>query len=619
MEKRTRTAAVSLAYIAAVGILLLIANIASYRFFYRFDTTREDRFTLSQGSKRLVCEGLNQDLTVEVYVTKGLAKTDIFIQDLTDLLDEYQNASYKKKDGSKSPASKFKYTIIEPKTEDEKKAAKDAGLTEQLLGEGSETSDQATVATGFMGFVLKYGSEKDVIPFWPPDSTQGIEFFITNKIRELRDRADKIETKFGLITGKDELKISDNNIAPGGQPFNLQQIFQQYFPFYKFEDVDLQNGDAEINQELVGIIITQPTKDFTEKELRRIDEFLMRGNKAAVFYTSAVNLKASDPTMKATLNSHGLEKLFDGYGVEMKREAILDFGSSFRLPAQTNTGDQIWISAPGIVQVTYDDDDEATRQLDNKFAPFFRMTEIGFPFPSPLVPHADKQPKATLKVVARTSPRTSVDASDSVEMKYSNQWKETAPQEQKAIAISIEGQLTSAFAGKGDDMGIKPNAVTPEGLDSRILIVSSSQFLANPFARSGNPPPMPPQLQMMGQMPGDKELMMIARPYFEQTFRPLIFSFKNTLDWMANDADLIAVSAKMLGEPSLTYAAKKPKGDPNDNEETMKKKYEEYKKERADIQRTIQNSLIVLPALLFAIIGIVRWRLRESGRDRVQL
>ncbi len=634
MERRAKSAAETGIYLLIVAAILVFANVLSYGNFYRIDTTAQERFTLSLGSKRMVCEGLQSDLQVDVYVTRGLAKTDLFIQDLTDLLKEYEAASYKRADGSASPPSKFKFTIIEPKTEEEKEAAKKEGLTEQLLGEGSETSDQATLATGFMGFVLKYGNEKEIIPFWPPDSTQGVEFFLSNKIRELRDRADKIETKFGLITGHDEIKISDNVLAPGNQPFNLKQIFDEYFPFYKFEDVDLQNGDAEINQELVGVIITQPQKPYTEKELRRIDEFLMRGNKAAVFMVSAVNLKPNDKDMKATLNTHGLEKLLEGYGIEMKREAALDFGQAFRQAGVTPMGQQVWVLNPGVPMLVDDGSaEENEKQIDTSFPTFFRMTQIALPFPSPLVAHPEKQPRANFRVVARTSERTSVDAGESIALKHSTEWRETAPQERKVIGLAVEcpedkdkkqdcsnGSLTSAFAGKpGDNMGIAAPAETPAGKPSRVLVLSSSQFLANPFARSGNPPPMPPQLQMMGQMGGDRELQFIANEYSKTAFRPLIFGFKGTLDWMANDPDLLAVNAKLLGEPTLNYSIKKPKAEANDTEETLKKKLEAYRQERAELQSKVQWTLILVPALMFAIFGIVRWRMREAGRDKMAL
>ena len=77
----------------------------------------------------------------------------------------------------------------------------------------------------------------------------------------------------------------------------MQSIIQQALPFYKLEDLDLKEGETEIDEGLVGLIITQPGKDFTDKELRRIDQFVMRG-RSLVVVAGAANLKASDSTMK---------------------------------------------------------------------------------------------------------------------------------------------------------------------------------------------------------------------------------------------------------------------------------------------------------------------------------
>jgi hypothetical protein len=123
---------------------------------------------------------------------------------------------------------------------------------------------------------------------------------------------------------------------------------------------------------------------------------------------------------------------------------------------------------------------------------------------------------------------------------------------------------------------------------------------------------------MMGPMGGDPELQMFARPYFENYFRPLVMSFKNTLDWMSGDADLIAVSAKLLGEPTLSYnSVAKPEYVENETPEEQEKKAEAYRQERVALQRRIQWTLIIIPALLFAGLGLLRWRMRESSRDKV--
>src|SRR5262249_49491214 len=151
--------------------------------------------------------GLKQDLQVDVYVTRGLPKYEAFIQDLSDLMGEYERAS----------AGKFHYAIIEPKTDKEKQDAKDAGLQEQIFQDVNETgADQATIGRGFMGISFKYGSEKEQIPVLAPEQGTGLEFWITNKIKEIKARNDNEYTKIGVITGKDEIKLSDQNLIAGG-------------------------------------------------------------------------------------------------------------------------------------------------------------------------------------------------------------------------------------------------------------------------------------------------------------------------------------------------------------------------------------------------------------------
>ena len=197
MEKRKKTAVESGVLILIVAAILVAVNALSALGMYaRSDVTKTEKFTLSKGSGNLL-RSMKQQLTVDAYVTQGLPKLDAFVRDLRDLLQEYKNAG----------GGKFDYTIIEPKDEDTKKKAKDAGLIEQPFGEASDTDEKAAVAQGFMGLVFKYGEQKDVIKFLPPDRTDGLEFWITNKIREIRDKGDDIQHKIGVLTGHDEIKL----------------------------------------------------------------------------------------------------------------------------------------------------------------------------------------------------------------------------------------------------------------------------------------------------------------------------------------------------------------------------------------------------------------------------
>src|SRR6516164_7779345 len=169
MERKAKAATESAFLLLVVAAILVAVNVLSALGMYRrVDTTKNERYTLSTGSGRLL-QSMKQTMLIDAYVTKGLPKLDAFVRDLRDLLQEYKDSS----------GGKFDYQIIEAKDEDQKKAAKDAGLQEQPFGEASDTEEKAAVTQGFMGLVFKYGAEKDAIKFLPPERSDGLEFWIT--------------------------------------------------------------------------------------------------------------------------------------------------------------------------------------------------------------------------------------------------------------------------------------------------------------------------------------------------------------------------------------------------------------------------------------------------------
>jgi ABC-type uncharacterized transport system involved in gliding motility auxiliary subunit len=256
-SQKRKAAAQTGAYLVIITAIVVVANLLSAGIYSRVDTTKNDRFTLSDGSGRLI-RSLKEPVQVDVYVKTGLAQLDTFVRDLKHLLQEYERAGQ----------GKFKYTIIEPDTDELKEKAREAGVQEQPFGEAKAKGDGASITQGFLGLVFKYGSEKGVIPTLQPGRGDGLEFFITNKIREIRDKNDDIKHRIGVIAGKEELKLTDDNLIPKqgqqGSP-NLQQIITQNFPFYTLEEVDLEGGQSPIDAELAGLILTQPGTDYAEK------------------------------------------------------------------------------------------------------------------------------------------------------------------------------------------------------------------------------------------------------------------------------------------------------------------------------------------------------------------
>ncbi|MFO0661614.1 MAG: Gldg family protein [Polyangiaceae bacterium] len=611
MEKKTRAVTESGIYLTVVAAILIVANVLSFGVFRRVDVTRNERFTLSKGSGHLV-SSLKKELRVKAYVTVGLAKLDAFVRDLDELMKEYERAS----------GGKFKYEKIIAKSDKEKEEAKGYGLQEAAFGESAETSeDQASIAQGYMGIVFLYGEEKDAIPFLQPEKTTGLEFWISNQIRSIRDKGDENYRRIGLISGHDEIKLVEQNLLPkeGRGGMSMQAVLGRALPFYKFEDVDLKGGDAEINAELDALLITQPGKEFTDKELRRIDQFMMRKQKSLMVFASAVNLKASDPKLSATLNTWGLEKLLSGYGVDMKKDVVLDWQTGVRIPVPTQSGQIVSIRAPAILQShSIPGLPEENQMVDSRWAGFFNLEELSFPFPSTLTINSSKQPEAKFRVVARTSMASWAESGDGpIELALKPNWQPKAPLEQRIIGVALEtgdkGKLKSAFGGGAQD-GIEIPAESAG--ENNVLVVSSAQFLANPFARAGNGTQMGGQMgMMMPPMGGDATLRQIGGSYAERFLTNTILGFKNTLDWATGDTDLIASSAKILGDPNLTYSdIDRPKLDANDDEKSIRAKDEEFRGRMKHVQNTVEIVLILAAPLLFAAFGIARWQMRERRR-----
>jgi ABC-type uncharacterized transport system involved in gliding motility auxiliary subunit len=611
-ERRRVVAAQTGLYLVVVLGIGVLVNILSYSGYnQRFDWTASERYTLSQGSAHLV-QSLQGEMNADFYVTRGLAQLDVFVDDVTDLLKEYEANS----------EGKFSFSIVETDSEESRKQAEEAGLQPMAFGqEGTaQESGKIELTQGFMGLVLKYGGEKGVMPQLHPSQLQGLEFWISNKIREVRDKEDDISYRIGVVTGKDELKLSDKNLVPRagqGQSPSIQDIMKQALPFYTIEEVDLGEGAEAIDKELAGLIITQPRKEYTKKELRRIDEFLMLGNKSLAVYVSAASLKPQDAAMDAELNLWGLEPLLEGYGLKLNKNLVFDFGGRFTIPVPAGMGRMQLIPYPGVA-VAQDDprfsEDEA--RLDAAFPPFFRMPQVAFPFPSSIELLRDKQPaEVELRAVARTTNAVGVHAEGNKELYPKTDWRIPQTDEQRIIAAVAEGKLKSAM-GKGD--GVEPNATAPE--PSRVLLVGSGLFLTNPFAYTGNGPELGGQFQMFGGVGGDKTLQSIANPYAQAYLTTTILSIKNTLDWMSGDQDLIAVSAKLLGEPNLTFRSlTPPKITAEDDEESLRKKDEEYRKARERIQTSIQWALTLGLPFLFVLIGLGRWQWRTSKRNQKRI
>jgi ABC-type uncharacterized transport system involved in gliding motility auxiliary subunit len=402
--------------------------------------------------------------------------------------------------------------------------------------------ENGSLSNAYLGIVFRYREKKKVIPQMQAAIGRGAEFWVTNKLRELRDEADGTQHRIGLVAQKSELKLGEPYLVPPphkDRKPSVRSIIEQAFPFYRFEEVDLRGGAAKVDEGFAGLVVTQPGRDYTEAELRRIDEYLMLGNKAVAVFASAASLKASDPSMTATLDLHNLEPLLTGYGIQLNEDVVYDFGEPFRVQVETEGGPAI-VRHPGIARVTSQPGSAAAEhRLDSSFIAFFRMDEVMFPFASSITLLPERQPQG-VKVygVARTTPTSSVDRARTSSLKLRADWKPQPPLSERIVAAVAEGNLKSAFSDTRTTDG--------ETRPSRVLVVASGYFLINPFVYSGS------STSAAGQ-----ELYVLAQPYTKH-LTSTILVFKNTLDWMMSEGDFTELSAVIRSDAKRPAEQRRP-------------------------------------------------------------
>lgn len=478
------------------------------------------RTGISQASKRLVCS-LPQELTLEAHFSKGFVEPR-FVDEVRTLLDAY---------AAPGCTTKLRTRTIEIDTPEEELVAQKGGLERRREAYSSPgTKVDIDMRSGFSGFVVRYGTVTGELSFWPPKDTVALEYFLTSEIRELTARVEGKPIRFGCVAAKGTECFS-NPIAGGiGGAVTMKNLLAEYCPYYELVPLDLSE---EIPDGLVGILVTQPAGAFLESEIKKLDAYLMRGNTTLATYVSAVNIEPLDRAMKATLSTHGLEPLLRGYGITSRNEVMWDDDGALSFSALGDDAKPYTLLHPPTMVATGD-------RLDTSFAPFTGMLGLPFPFASPLEVHREKQPEAAFRVIARTTKTAHTSKENGLALAAFGARGGDGGGAEHTLAVAVEGKLKSAFSAKVSR--------TP----SRLLVVSSSQFFGNPFTHAGSAPPVPPQLQMMGGLGGDPELLAVGNVYATRYFARTFSNLKNTLDWIAGEPDYAELTADLLVRDGVT-------------------------------------------------------------------
>jgi gliding-associated putative ABC transporter substrate-binding component GldG len=287
MKKATReTLLQALLYL----VVIVLVNIVASGWFIRLDLTSGKINTLSPATERLLST-LKDRLIVRVFFNSDLpAPYSNNRRALMDILQELRSFS----------GGKLEYEINDPTSDAEVSKATSEGIPQVQVQ--VVNNDKLEVKRAFMGLVLEYRAQKQIIPVI--EDLSNFEYDIASRIDRM------------INTRKKTIAIAQGNGEPSFEDFQKAQ--QALSDRYNLLPIDLKQP---VPDSISALIMIQPTTTFSDSQVYNLDQFMMNRGRAA-FLTSMVN--ASMQSQYATDLNLDLSKIFSSYGFNIRKDLVRD-------------------------------------------------------------------------------------------------------------------------------------------------------------------------------------------------------------------------------------------------------------------------------------------------------
>lgn len=439
--------------ILVIGVVVIL-NILLSAVSLRLDLTEAKIYTLSKSTKNIL-RGLENPVTFKLYFSAPEELPEYLItvrRDTLDILREYKKAG------------KGKVILETYNPQKDIQIAREAarfGVPEiefQKVG-----PKELKITRGYGGLAMVYRTEVQPIPYI--QNINNLEYEITAGI--LRITENRIPA-IAIVKGHGE-EISE-------------EMLEKFRTEFTIEDINLESLNV-VPKRFDAMIISGPTKVFTEHEKYVIDQFVMRGGKLFLLL-NGVNVENNSLT--AYPSDSGLNSLLETYGVRVNSDIVLDPSSNATLPFRTDLY-TVFLRYPPYPRVT-------GTGLNRESIITERIQELLFPFPSSITKTSAESTNREIIELVKSSPN-----SYTVEGNGANLLpnalgnllqKMQGPQ---ILAALVRGETESYFQGKsipervespGEDPGSIPEFLPRTGNGAIFIAGTSRAFLNDGLARS---------------------------------------------------------------------------------------------------------------------------------------
>lgn len=545
-----------------IGLLaasLFILNFASHFVYHRFDLTQDQRYTLSETTKKII-DGVDSPLIIDVFLEGNFPGEFKKLQNETRQLLEEFNAYN----------SNITFQFVNPIEKEEERVTTmkkfyDKGMLP--INVTLEEKGKQTQEVVFPWALANYGdkgakvqllknmmgasTEQKVV-----SSVQHLEYAFADAINKVSKEKQK---KIAVIKGNGELE--DLFIADF-----LKSVRENYY----IGPITLDSVAKQPNETLKALkeydlaIIAKPTEKFTDEEKQVLDQFIMKGGKTLWLVEPVEaeldSLYNSSGTTLAVNRDLNLADMFFKYG--------------FRINPQIIKDEQ---GAPIVLYSGNQGSESQKEQYPWRFSPFVYSSSshpivkniegVKFEFASPIELLKGNVKQTVLLETSQFSKTIGLP----YPIKLDLVTEETSPKDYAnggfiPVAILLEGSFTSMY--KNRILPFKETDFKDHSIPTKMIVVSDGDIIKNQLDRG-----MPLELgfdKWTNFMFGNKEFLL------------------NSVNFLLDDTGLINIRSKEVRLPMLD----------------KQKVYDNY--------TTTQLLTVALPIVILAVFGFLFTYLRKK-------
>ena len=456
----------------------------------------------------------NEKLSLTLYFSDDLKKLGISGTDEADQIirDAYNVVNRQNFD-------RIDYKVVSPDAAEADALAAKYGL--QTIS----YSDRGLQKKAVIGLVLEYGEKFYALPLEIQRSLFGyvvggledVETSLNDGLHNLFSNAKAL----GYITGHGEVDHTSADYAA-----NFEKLISNN---YELKDIDLNSADIPAGMN--AIIINGPKQDFTEEELYKIDQFLLRGGNVMIFIDGTVDDGKNQMYGLGHFitNNNNLDRLLAKYGIEHKKNMVMDKNCITSQNAQYGELHYWWV--PTLHK----------KQLAKKHVITNNLGYVYLLQSSSLDP-ADALENKNLKVteLAKSSEEAwALEDDITLHPLYLEPPADASQFTQYDLALLLEGKFDSAFDEAPEGI---TKAAASEGQNDENALVTSNFVKASV---------MPGKLFVAGSSE-----ITTRQVIDENGSSPVSMFLMNVVDYMNGNEELCTMRTKSLSVNNLTIKSK---------------------------------------------------------------